>query len=44
MFHSVFMLLYFLTQTMDTAYKVNDIKHMHLEVELAMSLSVTDTA
>ena len=26
MFHSVFILLYFLTQKMDTAYEVNDIK------------------
>jgi len=45
-FHSVVITL--LTQTMDTAYKVNDIKcdkqHMHMEVDLVMSSSVTGTA
>jgi len=47
MFHSVFILLYLLTQ-MDTAYKVNDIKcdiqYMHMEVDLVMSSNVTGTA
>ena len=45
-FHSVFITL--LTQMMDTAYEVNDIKcdiqYMHMEVDLVMSSSVTGTA
>jgi hypothetical protein len=47
MFHSV-ILLYFLTQMRDTAYKVNYIKCviqcMDMEVDIAMSSSVRGTA
>lgn len=48
MFHSVFILLYFLTQMMHTAHKVNDFKcdiqYMHLKVELVMLESLPGTA
>jgi hypothetical protein len=48
MFRSVIILLYFLTQIRGTAYKVNDIKCdiqcMDMEVDIAMSSSVTGTA
>jgi glycerol uptake facilitator-like aquaporin len=43
MFYSVLILLYFLTQMMDNAHKVNikcDIQYVYLEVEPAMSSTV----
>jgi hypothetical protein len=43
MFYSVLILLYFLTQMMDIAHKVNikcDIQYVYLEMEPAMSSTV----